>query len=287
VSTGFLLNGFLFAPKAVEPRLERLNPVAMVKNTFGARGWSIFFLGLVKLVVFLTFAFLQLRGNLPQLADVWRVEGLGTGPLLAQAILPVMRTGEAVLLVSAAIEAVLEHVHHARSQRMDDEELKRDYRESTGDPHQKAMRRALAQMDMMSSPAGAEARPDVVLANPTHYAVALQYRRGEDAAPRVLTKHRDRDALRLIETSCSEGVTVIRSPAFTRALFRASTVGAEVPASFYPSIAVLYRLLEELDPSQRGSVIDVPGDFLEVDPDIGVDHEPRAPSRPERTGRQT
>lgn len=263
VSTGLLLNGFLIAPKALAPNFQRIDPIGNLQNQFGARGWSVFALNVVKLAVFLTAAGLIIRSSLPVLVSTWRAPEVGIGPIIGATMLPVVRIGEAVLLLSALVEVVVESVQFTRSQRMDDQELKQDYREANGDAMQKGMRQALARSDLESTPVrGESSDPDVVLANPTHYAVALVYRPGTDTAPRVLEKRRDDDAVRLIERVRSRGVTVVRSPAFTRELFAASAVGEPIPPAFFLPIAVVYRLLDDVEPGGEGPFIDLPSDVL-------------------------
>jgi flagellar biosynthetic protein FlhB len=274
IGAGLLLNGFLFSPRALALSFDRIDPIAHVKNQFGARGWSLFALNVVKLVVFLTAAALIVRASLPGLASTWQAPDAGIGALIGMAMLPVVRIGEAVLLVSALVETVVESFQFKRGQRMDDEELKQDYREANGDGMQKAVRQALARADLESTPeAGAASVPDVVLANPTHYAITLLYRKGTDQAPRVMEKRRDEDAVRLIDRVRAQGVTVVRSPAFTRALFAASAVGQPIPAAFNLPIAVIYRLLDDIEPGREGAVIDVPPDLLQPTP------VPPAPAR--------
>lgn len=264
VATGLKTNGFLFAPKALSPKFERIDPVKNVQGLFNAQGLSNMALTLLKIVVVMAFGVFVLRIHLDDFARAWLSPVDQVAVSMRDLLLPLVRACELLFVVLSVVEFVVHRVMHAREMRMDDEEMRRDYKEANGDPLIKWSLRSLAREMVFEDPPEVDARQtaDVVLANPTHVAVGLKYRRGVDDAPKVVFRHTDAAARTALAAASREGALVVRSPAFTRALFAACETGAQVPAAFIRPVAMVYRLLRELDASAAGRVVDVSEDVL-------------------------
>ena len=134
-----------------------------------------------------------------------------------------------------------------RQLRMSKEEVKEEYKQTEGDPKIKGKikeaQRKIAQSRMMQAVPGA----DVVIRNPTHYAVALRYKPGKDAAPVVVAKGQDALALRIVAVAEESGVTVIENRPLARALYASAEVGQMIPPDQYGPVAEVLVYIYKLN----------------------------------------
>lgn len=130
-----------------------------------------------------------------------------------------------------------QHYKVFKDLRMTKQEVKDEHKQSDGDPQIKSRRRRMALRLMQKQMLGAVPTADVVVTNPTHYAVALKYERGVDAAPVVLAKGENRFAMRIKELAREHGVPVVENKPVARMLFRIGEVGEPVPLQVYKAVA--------------------------------------------------
>ncbi|WP_137177098.1 flagellar biosynthesis protein FlhB [Roseomonas sp. AR75] len=224
----------LVSAKGLEPRLDKISPLAGLRRLFGMEGLVEFLRSLAKL---------GLVG-----AALWFAIG---NPEAFQAVLHesaagmLQRAGDATLrLVGAALlafagVALLDllwvRLRHLRMLRMSRQEIREELKESEGDPHLRARRRQIRESRARNRMMAAVPRASVVITNPTHYAVALAYA-GGDAAPRVVAKGVDELAARIRAAAEGAGVPLVANPPLARALHRLD-LGAEIPAEHYQAVA--------------------------------------------------
>lgn len=156
-----------------------------------------------------------------------------------------------VLAVIAAIDYFLARRRIAAQMRMTSEEIKREMREQEGDPMVRGRRRQRMREIAKRRIAQAVAKADVVVVNPTHYAVALRYDDKADAAPVVVAKGVDEQAEKIREIARSKGVPVLSRPPLARALYKHVKEGRAVPANLYRAVAEVLAYVYRL--RQRGS----------------------------------
>jgi flagellar biosynthesis protein FlhB len=159
----------------------------------------------------------------------------------------------ALLLVQAAIAALdllYTRMHFAQSLRMSREDVKEEAKSAEGDPHVRARRRALRSALRRSAVAPAMKTATVVVTNPTHYAVALAYRRGADRAPIVVAKGTDRMAERIRRLAAELRVPVLPNPPLARALHRVE-IDSEIPAEHFKVVAEIIAYVWRLEAEAR------------------------------------
>ena len=167
-----------------------------------------------------------------------------------------------VLLVLAIIDFALQKYFFVKGQRMSHEDVRKEYKQMEGDPHMKSHRKSLAreltQQPGNTTPAQAPVEDaDLLLVNPSHFAVALFYRPKLTPLPRVICKGYDAEARELIDRARKGGVPVIRFVWLARTLYR-SEVGHFIPRETLQAVAQVYRLLRELDECTHSEVIEMP-----------------------------
>jgi flagellar biosynthetic protein FlhB len=228
--------------------LGRLSPVTNLPNTLSPAGMlrrsgsAIGKLVVVGAVVVLALRHRVITGGL---------DAAGLGAIAFGLIRHAMWLVIGVLGAIAAIDYFLARRRIAAQMRMTTEEVKREMRESEGDPMIKGRRKARMRELAKRRMAVAVAKADVVVVNPTHYAVALRYDDKQDAAPVVVAKGVDEQAEKIREIARSKGVPVLSRPPLARALYKHVKEGRAVPANLYRAVAEVLAYVYRL--RQRGS----------------------------------
>jgi flagellar biosynthetic protein FlhB len=254
------VGGWNISTQALQPRFDRLDPMAGFGRIFGRRQ----LLDHLRLVLvasaLLACAWLYVSRHAGE------IERLGRMPLAAalQDGFDWLAGGLVLLagvaFVSALADVPLQLFKHRAELRMTQEEARQEHKESEGDPHLKGERRRRAREQARGRMLADVPKASVVVTTPTHYAVALQYEEGM-AAPRVLALGADLLALKIREVARAARVPVLEAPPLARALYRHGEVGAEVPVELYTAVAQVlawvYRLRTALQPPPE-PVIEVP-----------------------------
>ena len=240
------LGGWLLTTKPLTPNFGRLNPISGLGKIFSSQGPIALGMSILKTLVV---------GGLAGWA-IWHrkeeVLGLVTKPLslaLADAMhLIVVCCGMAIagLFLVAALDVPYQLWTHAKKLRMSKEEVKREHRESDGDPHVKgrirAQQRAAARRRMMTAIPTA----DVIVTNPTHFAVALKYADGEMRAPKVVAKGVNLVAARIRELGREHNIPLLEAPPLARALYHNVEINREIPGALYGAVAQVLAWVYQL-----------------------------------------
>nr|WP_249172699.1 flagellar biosynthesis protein FlhB [Burkholderia dolosa] len=240
------LGGWLLSQKTFELKFDRLNPIAGLGRIFSIQGPIQLAMSVAKTLVV---------GGIGGIA-IWRSKdellGLATRPLgtaLADALhLVAVCCGTTVagMLVVAALDVPYQLWQYNKKLRMTKEEVKREHRENEGDPHVKGrirqQQRAIARRRMMA----AVPKADVVVTNPTHFAVALQYTDGEMRAPKVVAKGVNLVAARIRELAAEHNVPLLEAPPLARALYHNVELEREIPGSLYSAVAEVLAWVYQL-----------------------------------------
>lgn len=225
----------------IQPKLDRISPMAGFKRIFGVQGLVEFLRSLFKFAVVGTVAVVLLRQEVPSTVRAVFVDPTA---LPAQMLSIAMRLVSAVCaatIILVAADLVWTRIKWKRDLRMSRHELKEEMKQSEGDPFLKARLRSTQRDRSRRRMLTAVPRATVVIANPTHFAVALAYERGRGGAPKVIAKGVDLVALKIREVAEGAGVPVIENPPLARALYHAVDVDRFIPEEFYRAVAqVLY-----------------------------------------------
>ncbi|MCB1947622.1 flagellar biosynthesis protein FlhB [Nitrosomonas sp.] len=267
-----LLSGWLLSTKALIPDFKRLNPVSGFGRIFSMHGLTELLKAIAKTVVVGSVAALVIWGNkdsvlaliaIPVNSGVTR-----TGELLVLSFLLI--TGAMILIV--AIDVPFQLWSHAKKLRMTKEEIRREAKESEGDPLVKgrirSLQREAARRRMMSEVPEA----DVIVTNPTHYAVALRYKSNSMGAPKVVAKGVHLLAVRIRELGETHHVPILEAPPLARALYHHAELDAEIPEKLYTAVAEVLAYVFQLKRYQ-----DYGGDRPKPLGEISVPHELEVP----------
>ena len=232
-----LLGGWLLSAKSLAPNFSKLNPVAGIGRMFSAETLAELLKTIVKSLLVGTIAWWVISGNLQTLM------ALMSEPLheaLAHTLQLVARSCALIigsLLLVAAIDVPYQLWSHHRKLRMSREDLRQEQKESDGDPQVKAQIRRQQQQMAKRRMMAEVPKADIIVTNPTHFAVALKYSDKDMRAPRVIAKGTDLVALRIRALAQEHKIPVLEAPPLTRALYRHTALGAEIPVDLYAAVA--------------------------------------------------
>lgn len=244
--TSVALGGFTFSPEALTFHWERIDPIAGLGRLFSWQGLmevvkALFkFLIVAAIVVAVLWvdasAFIHL--GMESITDAMMRSGhlLGWGFLL-------MSSG---LIILALIDVPFQLWQYSKQLRMSRQEIKDEYKETEGRPEIKSQQRRLQQDVARRRMMEEVPKADVVVTNPTHYAVALRYDGENDSAPRLVAKGKGEIAFRIREIAEKNGVLVYSAPPLARSLYVHSQLGAEIPAALFYAVAQLLAYVYQI-----------------------------------------
>lgn len=247
------LGGLLFSTKSLEPKFSRLNPLSGVKRMFSAQTLVELIKTLLKAAVIggiAAWVIWSYRGEMLALMDASPSAAMANGMRLVALCSALI---VAALLLLVLIDVPWQLFSHAKKLRMSRQDVKQESKESDGDPHVKGrirqQQRAMARQRMMSSVPQA----DVIVTNPTHYAVALKYDDGSGGAPRVLAKGTGLVAARIRMVAEEHKVPMLSAPPLARALHEHVELGHEIPVELYKAVAEVLAWVFQLRSWNEGT----------------------------------
>ncbi len=261
-----LLGGWNLSVAALAPDFTRLNPLTGFGRMFSTNS----VVNLAK--AFLKFIFLAFWAVVILKQKSGELMGLGTEPVRTAIAHAISLTGYAFLMLEAtygliaAIDVARQLLQHSKQLRMTREEIKQEMKESDGSPEVKGkvrqLQRELSRRRMMQE----VPKADVIVTNPTHFAVALKYDEKRMGAPIVVAKGADLIAARIREIATENRVPIFEAPPLARALFRSVELGGEIPASLYVAVAQVLTYIYQLKTARRDGM--QPPTPPEIDPTL-------------------
>jgi flagellar biosynthetic protein FlhB len=233
----FIQHGFLWAPDKLAPDLGKLDLLKGLQRMFGLDSLVNFLKSLAKITAIGVLAFMVLKPRAASLPELSAVDPAAVLPYSLEILRSLAFAILAALAVVAGFDWFWQRKRFMDRLKMTREEVKRDHRESEGDPHVKARQRQIRIERSRKRMIQAVPKATVVVMNPTHYAVALRYTQGEDAAPVCVAKGLDRLALKIREVAEKAGVAVVEDPPLARALYAAIEVDQTIPREHYTAVA--------------------------------------------------
>lgn len=238
--------GFVLAGQKAAPKLSRIDPVEVAKQKFGRSGLFEFAKSAVKLMTVSVAVGVFLYVNRAPLLGSLQAAPAQTGPLMGRLLLDFLWLSVAISGAIAALDYLFQVADHRMRQSMTHKELRDELKQTEGDPHLKQARRQrghdIATNRMLADVPGA----DVVVVNPSHYAVALGWDRAPGRAPHCVAKGRDEIAARIREAAQEAGVPIHRDPPTARALHASVGLGEEVRPEHYRAVAAAIRFAERM-----------------------------------------
>jgi len=231
--------------KRLHPQWSRLSPRQGWRRLFGRQGGAQALRTLARVAIAFIAVALAARALVePVLGALARPPALIAGDLLG-AVDGVLTTTLIAVTLAAAADILLSRLHWLKGLRMTRAEVKEEHRQAEGDPHVRQRQRSLRLQRARRRMIAAVPKATLVIANPTHYAIALRYVRGETAAPLVLAKGVDHLALRIRGLAEAHRIPVIEDKALARSMYDQVTVEKMIPPEFYEAVAAVVHTVNK------------------------------------------
>ncbi len=238
--------GFRITPKAMEPKFEKLNILKGLKRMFGMKSLVQLVRDVIKLLVVGFVAFKVIAGEFEgffRLADMTVPQVAGAmGKLSLELALKV----GAVIFIIAILDYVYQKYEFEKSIRMSRQDIKDEHKDAEGSPQNKSRARQIQSQMARTRMMKAVPLADVVVTNPTHYAVALKYEQDSSSAPCVVAKGQRLIAQKIKEIAIENNIPIVEDRPLARALYKLCDVGQSIPANLYRAVAevlaYVYRL---------------------------------------------
>lgn len=266
-----LLGGWNFSAKALMPQFSRLDPMAGLGRIFSGRALVDLLLGLLKVGVLGGIGASVLWSQRLQLAGLARMDPVSAMAAAGSSIMSLLGWLALGLGVIAALDVPWQWYRHGKELRMTRQEVRDEFKQSEGRPEVKAkirqVQQALARRRMMDAVPSA----DVIVTNPTHYAVALRYSADRMRAPRVVAKGADVIAAAIRDLAREHRIPIVSAPPLARALYRSVALDQEIPAALFQAVAQVLSYVYQLRRWRAGTPAPLPpeiGDLPggEIDP---------------------
>lgn len=272
-----LIGGWLFSAKALQPNFARLNPIAGLGNMISVRALVELLKAVVKTILVGTVAWMIISHQKEAIFGLALEEMSNSIPHVGRILLMSFISIVGALVAIAAVDAPYQMWQYANKLKMTRQEVIQESKEANGNPQIKAkirqQQREMARRRMMAEIPTA----DVVVTNPTHFAVALKYNEGGNRAPKVVAKGADEVAAKIRELAKENKVPLLEAPPLARALYKHTDLGDEIPEALYGAVAEVLAYVYQLRTfrSQGGVRPEVPRELnvpKELDPNnqIGV-----------------
>jgi flagellar biosynthesis protein FlhB len=241
----FLQVGSLFTVKVLMPKLEKLNPIDGVKNLVGKKQVVELVKSMLKLSVTGYVVYGVVRDAMGMVVATIRGDAAMTMAVMGELVSRVVIKVVLLLVGFSIVDVWWQHHSWKKGLMMSKEDVKKEYKESEGDPHHKSHRKQMHQEIMEGAQMEAVADADVIVTNPEHVAIALKYDKNKDGAPRVIAKGMDLKAAKIRELAKSADVPLMRNVPLAHALLRVD-VNQEVPEELYDAVAEVMNFVYQL-----------------------------------------
>ncbi|MGM0526468.1 MAG: flagellar biosynthesis protein FlhB [Pseudomonadota bacterium] len=246
------LGGINFSWKAMAPKFSRMNPLNGFKRMFGTQALIELVKGLAKFLVVAVSAFLLLRWQYDNILQI----SMGQMPNMMENAVDILMWMFLLMCCSifliVVIDAPFQLWKHQKDLKMTKQEVKDENKDSEGSPEVKSRIRRL-QMEMANRRMMQDVpKADVVVTNPTHYAVALKYDDGGPKAPVLLAKGTDETAAKIREIALEYDIPLIQSPALARSVYHTTEIEQEVPQGLFVAVAQILAYVYQLRMHKKG-----------------------------------
>jgi flagellar biosynthetic protein FlhB len=244
--------GFLFTWRPVTPSLAKLNPLQGFKRMFSARTAVSALVNVGKVTLLSALAYWTLAAGVKQIIFSLNMDYMRLYAMAAALLIRLALRLAAAMVILALLDYWYQRYRHEKDLRMSKEEIKEELKRMEGDPLMKRRRREVQMRLALQRVQREVPKADVIVTNPTHYAIALRYDPKSMAAPRVVAKGVDWMALRIRQIAAAAGVPIVERRELARMMYDAVEVGQTIPQRFYAAVAEILAYVYELSGRRLG-----------------------------------
>lgn len=246
LAPSILQGKWVFALEQVKPKLDKISPLAGLKRIYGRKALIEFLKNFVKIMIVAAVCYMAMRPHFHEMPGLVRSGSYFMLEFSGKVAVRILTFILVFLFLLSIVDYLYQRFVFMKSMRMTKQEVKEEYRQQEGDPHLKQkikqVRTERARRRMMAN----VPKADVVITNPTHYAVALQYDDKTMMVPKVIAKGADEIAFRIREVAQSHRITIMRNPTLARALYDTAEIDEEIPVQHYQAVAKIISYIYKL-----------------------------------------
>ncbi len=247
VAVNYFQVGFLITLEPIKPELKKINPLDKAKQMFSMKNIIEFLKSAVKVLIIAVLIYSVTKQSLDPLTRVPYAGKTGVLQALKPMLSHLAINITLVYIAIASADYFFQKFQHIKQLKMSKDEVKREFKESEGNPEIKGKRKQLHQEMVMNDTMERTRSSSVVVTNPTHLAIAIHYKEEENQMPKVLAKGEDEVARRMIEVAKQEGIPVMQHIPLARAIYENVDVDRFIPADLIEPMAEVLRWVKELD----------------------------------------
>jgi len=251
VAATFAQTKLLVSTENLKPKFSRLNPLQGIKNLISLKSLIEVFKNILKIILLMILIYLSLKELIDHISGFLYTDIPASARVLFDEGMAMFTRITVAFVGVAAFDFFYQRWDYERQLKMSKQEIKEEYKQMEGDPQIKGKikerQRKMAQNRMMQQVPEA----DVVVRNPTHFAVALRYKPERDNAPVVMAKGQDSLALRIVKVAEEHNIAVLENVPLARALYAGTEVNREIPPEFYAEVAEVLVYIFRLDADQN------------------------------------
>lgn len=240
------VSGFLFSGESMKPSLSKLSLIKGLKRMFSLKSLVEFAKGLVKLAIVGWIVYLLSVPAVDQVEVLMQMDVAAAAEETRLILVRMFSGVVGVMAIIAGLDYMYQRHEYMKQMRMTKQEIKDEHKQSEGDPIVKGRLRQIRAERARSRMMAAVPTADVVVTNPTHFAVALKYEIDSMGAPRVVAKGADEVAFRIREVANENDVPIVENPPLARALFSTADIDDEVPPEQYKAVAEVISYVFQL-----------------------------------------
>lgn len=239
--------GFLFSLQTAMPKLENLNPSKWIKKVFSLKNAIELLKNIIKVAIIGYFVYYVLQSYMNVFFKMQTSSIMGLWVIIGEAIKDLLLYTSIAFCLIAVFDYLFQRWQYTKQHLMSKDEIKREYKEMEGDPHIKSKRKQLHKELLVQNSLNNVRKAKVLVTNPTHYAVALDYEKDKTPLPLVLAKGEGELAKRMIKVAEEEGIPIMRNVPLARNLYHNAEENAYIPTDLIQPVAEVLRWVQSLN----------------------------------------
>jgi flagellar biosynthesis protein FlhB len=254
VVTNLIQVGFIFTAEPLKPDFKRLNPVEGFKNIFSAKSMFKLAKSLLKLIIVSLVAYQGLKKIIMKIINSGQMGIENIFTFFISIVSTISINIAALMIVLGVVDYIFQRRDFKKNLMMTKQEVKEEYKQMEGDPKVKAARQQRQRQLSMNRTMQNVEEATVVITNPTHIAIALRYKQGEDRAPVVMAKGLDYMAQKIKDRAKEKGIPVIENKPLARAMYPSVKEGSFVPMELYQAIAEVLAMVYQMEKKNKRKI---------------------------------
>ncbi|PIR31978.1 MAG: flagellar biosynthesis protein FlhB [Alphaproteobacteria bacterium CG11_big_fil_rev_8_21_14_0_20_44_7] len=237
ITSSVVQNGFHISGESIKPKLNKISPKKGLGRMFSARSLAEFVKGIIKIIIVGLVAFFSVISDFETLENVSQLPANDLMQFISILMLKILVATTIAVFLIAIIDFVFQKQQHIKQLRMSKQEIKDEYKQQEGDPVIKSKLREIRMQRARQRMMQAVPTADVVITNPTHYAIALKYEQNEMEAPKVVAMGKDNIAQKIKEIANENEVPIVRNAPLARSLYDDCELDEAIPLDHYQAVA--------------------------------------------------